>query len=265
VVKNLFATSSEFIIDGIKSKDIGIDGVSIIRINASEIQSPFMGAKSIIEEKIPNRDIPYFYGVSLEPIEFSLKFSTLDKEYDSKVLFELGKIFGKRTYVPFQSVDAMEKIYYVIATSPISIITYGQYRGWLEISLRCNAPWGWSLPEVSTFDLSDITAPTIIEIENKSNVNEYYYPELWIDLKGDSTGVILKNLSDGEREFQIQVENTNEQFYFNNQLKQIESSIGKYRLSNFNKKWLRLLQGVNRLEVTGKSVIQIRCQFPLFV
>ena len=52
-------TNSEFIIDGINSSDIGVDGAYLVRTD-SQITTPLMGEKSILEDSANNQDIPYF-------------------------------------------------------------------------------------------------------------------------------------------------------------------------------------------------------------
>jgi hypothetical protein len=150
------------------------------------------------------------------------------------------------------------------------LITFGLKKGWVQCHLRTSAPHAYLEEQISTFDFSDITSPATFEINAKFNVSNsrgeyYYYPQLWIDLRGDSTGVTITNNSDGGRVFQIQVENTLEEFYFNNQLKQIISSTGLNRLQNFNKNWLRLTAGNNILTVDMPCILQFRCQYPVYI
>jgi phage-related protein len=259
-----------FIIDGVNSSDIGVNGISIIRTDSGLVNTPFIGARDIVEEQVPYRDIPTFYKTIKKPIEFTLKFSLLDDEFTEEYRFQIAKLFGGDTYKSFQSTDFLGRIFYVICTNQSDLYLTGN-RGYFELQLRTSAPYSFSIPEISTFDLSDITEPTTIMLVNKSNVmhpkyQDYYYePELWIDLKGDSTGVTLTNTSDANRVFQIQVENTLEEFYFNNQLKQIVSSSGLNRLGNFNKNWLRLTYGQNLITVDNPCVIQIKSEFPLYI
>lgn len=264
-------TESSFIIDGIKSSDLGINGVSIIRLGGeTEISTPWIGGKDIIEEKIARKDIPYFYGTSKQPIEFSLKFSILDDVFSPEILLELGKIFGSGKYITFQSSDYMGKIFYVIATSPINPITYGQFKGWFEVTFRNSAPYCFSLPQISTFDLSTITTPTTIEIFNKSNVPDYkgdyyYYPEVYIDLKNNNTGITISNLSDDNRQTTLTGCTANDSIYMNGQMKQISATNTTSIFSKFNKKWFRLSYGLNRIQVNNPCIIQFKCQYPLYI
>jgi hypothetical protein len=265
-------TNSETIIDGINSKDLGINGLTLVRVGENEISTPWIGGKSIIEDSTPFSDVPYFYRTSKQPLEFELKFSLLDDEFNEDRLFELGRIFGQDRYFPIQTTDFLGKIFMVIATSQVNLITYGQFKGWFSVSLRCATPYALSIPQVNTFDFSDITTPTTFEIMAKFNVsdamgNYWYFPELWVDLKGSSTGFTITNNSDGGRKFGFEDLNLLESLYVNNRLKQIESSTGEYRLANmlYNKSFLRLVSGNNVLVIDKPCLLQFRCQYPIYI
>jgi hypothetical protein len=271
-VENLSFTNTETIIDGHNSKDLGIDGLMLVRIGESEISTPWIGGKSIIEDTISNRDIPTFYGVQKQPLEFEMKFSLLQNEFTPEHLFQLGKIFGQDRYFPIQSVDYLGVVFWVMATNQINIITYGNFAGWYSVNLRCNAPFGFSLPQISTFDLSDITSPTTIMLENRSNVmnpkfKDYYYePEIWIDLKSNSTAIKMLNASDKNRLFEFTQLNLLEEIYVNNRLQLIESSTGLNRLGKLtNHNFFRLIYGQNLITVYNPCVIQVKSEFPLYI
>jgi hypothetical protein len=265
-------TNSEMIIDGINSTDLGINGLMLVRMGDSEISTPWIGGKQIIEETIPFRDSPTFYRTQKQPLEFELKFSLLDDEFTEDRLFELGRIFGQDKYFPIQTTDFIGKIFMVISTSQINLITYGQFKGFFSVNLRCATPYALTVPQITTFDFSDIIEPTTFEIMAKFNVsdsygNYHYYPELWVDLKDISTGFTIINNSDGGRQFGFQNLDLLEQLYVNNRLKQIESSTGEYRLSNmlYNKNWLRLLAGNNVFTIDNPCILQLSCQYPIYI
>jgi phage-related protein len=260
-----------FIIDGVNSSDIGVSGISIIRLDGGLVNTPFIGGREIVEDRIPYRDIPTFYKTTKNPIEFTLKFSLLDDEFTEEHRFQIAKLFGGDTYKSFQSTDYLGRIFYVICTNQADLYLTGK-RGYFELNLRTSAPYSFSIPEVSTFDLSDIISPTTIMLENRSNVmhsklKEYYYePEVWIDLKSTSTGVRLTNTSDSNRIFEFTGLNLLEEIYVNNSLKQIQSNTGLNRLSKLtNHNFLRLAYGQNLITVNNKCVIQVKSEFPLYI
>ena len=93
---------------------------------------------------------------------------------------------------------------------------------------------------------------------------KYYKPKIEIELVNNNTDVSLKNLSNNGEIFSftglkpneiISIDNENEFIKSNNQLSN--------PFSKFNRKWLKLVYGVNRLEVTGQCNIAVKSQFPI--
>lgn len=263
-------TSEYFIIDGIKSSDIGVDGCLLIRTD-SEISRQIIGQKSVVKDIIRYRNIPYFYTVEKGVIEFDLKFSLQDNEFDDIRLFELGKIFAKDKYVEFQSMDYPGIVFYVIATS-IELITYGLYKGWIQVKLENCANFAFSPLKISTFDFSDLTSTQTFEIDAKFNVQHpkygyYYFPKLLIDMKGNATSITLLNLSDGNRQFGFTGLSVLESLEIDNELKQITSSTGNNRFDNMinNHAFFRLVYGKNIITVNTPCVLQFQCQYPVYI
>lgn len=252
--------STDFTFDGVTSQSMGI---FIVNINSSESSDPFMPSQSIKEEKRYNSHIPIFYGVEREPLEFELTLSLLDNEFTIAKRTELTKWLCRETYCEFISADNPDKIYNVISVSPIELITFGSLKGYFRVRFRCDAPWGWSALQLEEFDLSTSVTPTTITINNLSNAVKYLYPELEFTLVGDDTGITIVNLTNNNETFQFTNLAVGETIYVNNELKQIIGDAGMYRLSNFNKKWFRLVQSENEIQVTGKCLLSFRYKFPL--
>jgi len=256
--------SEFFIFDGINSQDMGLN---LVRMDSGFIETPYMGSKSMIKTKIPNKDIPYFYGVDKEVISFTLQFSLDDEsddEWTPEKTYEISKWLLHDTYKSFQSHDDLGKYYYVICINGENIYKVNN-KGYIELTFESNAPYAFSPIYLNEYDLELNTTTDIIQIENKSNINDdYYYPTIEIELKGTSTNFSLKNLSDGGREFAFSDLQTNETISVDNQNKYIISDVPSvYRFSKFNGNWFRLLYGINQIEITGECFITVRTQFPI--
>jgi len=263
-------TGMDFIINGVKSSDIGINGCYLVRTNA-EISYPLMGNKTIVEEKVDKRNAPYFYGVETEPLEFDLKFCLLEDRMTPDTLYDLAMVFAKDKYVSFESCDFIGRIFYVICLE-LNVITYGTYQGWIEAHLRTSSSNAFSNIEIATFDLSDLTAPTEIVITNKSNVmnlkyGEYIYePQITVDLLDNNTSFTFTNLSNGGEVFGFTGLTANESLTAYNKDRRIVSSTGNPRISKLiNKNWFKLVYGDNRIVIDKKMIVQIRSQFPLYM
>lgn len=267
----MLLTSEHFIIDGIKSSDIGVDGCIIIRTD-SQFSRQIIGNKSIIKDSVRYNNTPYFYTVEKDVMSFDLKFSLLDREFDEDIIFELGRIFAKDKYVSFQSCDFPSAEFWVICTS-MELVTFGQYKGWIEVTLENFAPFAVSPLQINTYDFSDLTTPQTFELNAKFNVthpkyNDFiYFPKIEIYLKGSSTGFTLTNFSDGGRTFGFSGLQIGESLIIDNELKQIESSTGLYRLDKMinNHNFFRLLAGKNILSIDKACVLQIICQYPIYI
>lgn len=261
------ATSQNFIINGVNSSDIGLNGVSIIRTDGGMFNSAYMGGLDIVEETVPYRTNPVFYRVQRRPIEFSLKFSFLEDLWTPDRLYEFASHFSSDTYVEFQTCDDLGKYYYVLCPNQSDITTNGMQQGWVELTLRTNASHAWSTIYEDQYDLSNNTSTQMIQLKNLSNISKYgfLYPEIEIKLLDTSTGFSLKNYNDGGRIVSFTGLNLLETIYLNGDRKEIISSTGLYRYNNWNKNWLRLPVGTSNIEVTGKCLITTRMRYALFV
>lgn len=262
--------SEYFIFDGVKSSDMGIH---LIRMESGMIPSPFFGGLNIEDERVKNKIVPYHYGVSKEPIEFTIQVSPLEREWTPQLRNKVGRWLVQDRYKPFQTADDMGKIYYAICTEAPNF-ELASNRGYLELTFKTNSPYVWTIPYIESFNLLNNNTTTIIEIENNSNVLEYFYPKMEISLlqlNGSATNtkqVKIKNLSDGGREFILGIKNNlvgNEVIGIDceNEIIKTANPIHSNVFSKFNRNWLRLVYGVNRLEVTGKCQLGFKSQFPI--
>ena len=258
--------SEYFIFDGIKSSDMGLYNVRVEQ--SGFIETPYWGGADIEEEYHKGKVTPYFYGIKREPIEFTVQFALADKymqseEWTSQKRNKIAKWLLHNTYKPFQTCDDLGKIYYVICISEGNLNLINT-KGYVELTFRCNSSFAWTPIYIENFDLSNNTTTQIIELENRSNVLKYYKPKIEIELVNNNTDVSLKNLSNGGEIFSftglkpneiISIDNENEFIKSNNQLSN--------PFSKFNRKWLKLVYGVNRLEVTGQCKLWIKSCFPI--
>jgi len=248
-----------FMFDGISSQDMGL---FIINIDSPK-PDPFIPAQNIIEEKRSKNHIPFFIGVEKQPLEFEITCSLLEGAFTPEKRMELSKWLCKEYYCDYISEDNPNLIYEVIMTNQADLTTFSNLQGYFTIQFRASSPWGYSPTYLETFDLSEITVPTTITINNLSNCVKYLYPEIEFTLSDTNTGISLSNLSNGGETFTFTNLTVNEKVYINNDRKQIISDLGLYRLGNFNRKWFRLIYGVNQIQVTGKCSLSFRYRFPL--
>ena len=238
-------------------------GLSIVRVDSGIPSVPYTSGKEILETH-PNKSLyPHFFGVKHQPLQFTVTFSTLEKNMDSAKLFTLANWLFQNEYKPFISEDNPSRIYYCIAVNPTEFTTNGSEEGYFTVDFRCRDGFGWSLPVIDEYDLTDI-ASTPLQITNFSNVLDYYYPEIEFELKSTNTGVSLVNSSDGGRTFAFSNLTIGESIYVDNQKRVIISDTNSNRFDKFNKNFFRLTKGVNYITVAGKCILRIKMTFPTF-
>lgn len=252
-----------FEFDGVRSDAYGLQ---IITLDTGFRNIPMVSGKNIIEDEVPRVNSPYFYRAKFQPLTFSLSFTTLDGVLDTEQLYDICSWLFPTSYKPFISSESPSKMLYCMGINQSDFMTNGiNSQGYFTIEFRCRDPYYLTLPQINNFDLSANTTYTNIQVTNYSNVTDYYYPEIEFELLDNATGIEIYNLNDGNRKFAFTSLTLLESVYVNNDKKQIISSTGNYRYDKLvDKKWLKLVRGVNNLKVVGKCNLQFRCQFPIF-
>ena len=255
--------SEHFIFNEIKSVDKEMYSV---HVDGGFVRDVIFGGQEIIEDEIASKPNPYFIKTKRRPLEFEMVISPLDKLWTPEKRQEIAQWLIHDEYKSFQTCDDLGKIYYIICTNPWEVETNGLRQGYMRLQFRADAFHAWSPVYYQEFDLSNNTS-TIITLENRSNVCNYYYPKLEILNLNSTQEIVLKNLNDNGREFKINNLHLNEIVGFDNEKKIIKSSLEEsdniFRLKDFNKHWLRLVYGKNQIQVTGKCILKVKSQFPI--
>lgn len=254
--------STGFTFDDITSQSMG---VQIVRLDNSLPSRPFTSAKEILEEHPNNSLMPNFLGVKYTPITFNITISSIDGgNMDINKMYELGSWLFKDEYKTFVSDDNPSKLFYVIFTNQVDFYTNGLDDGYFELQGRCRDGFAWTTPIIDEYDLSSNTTSTPITITNLSNVRDYFYPIVEVELVDTATGFSIVNNSDGGNTFTFTGLDLLETVYIDNEKRLIISNTGENRFSDFNKNWLRFKTGNNNLTVSGKCIVRIKSHYPIF-
>lgn len=263
--------SMYFIFDGIKSSDMGL---YIMRIGETGfVQTPYWGGADIHESKNRKKVTPYFYGVTRNNLEFPpLQLVLCDKnmqprKWTSDDRYRIAKWLCHDTYKEFISSDDLGKRYYVLAEAQTDLHLINT-QGYMEVKFRCNSSYGFSPIYIDQFDLSNNIETATIELENKSNVVNYYRPIIEFELVDNCTDIQFKNLSNGGKTMRFEGLNPNEIVSIDCENEIIKSNMPNSNpFSKFNvdekKYWLDLVYGVNQIEVTSKCKLWVRMQYPI--
>lgn len=271
----MISTATRIEYDGVSSEDYGI-----IVARTSGLPSYHSGLITNPQtQKILGIDKLFFYGNEKTPFTFDLE---LYKEtrwtiQDRKDVFHwLYKnsfrdlIFLHEEDNPDPD-DMYEDIYYnCMPIGEPEAIDYGGMYG-VRIRFQNSLPYATTRDIEQTYDLSANTTTTNITVNNYGNLNEYFYDmEIEFTLVDDSTGITLVNTDDANRTFQFTGLSAGETVTVNNLYGDIVSDTGLNRLSNFNKTWFRLAEGLtetteNIVTVTGKCLLTISARFPIII
>lgn len=241
-----------FIYDGISSE---IYGLRIAELNAQGVNES-MGSSDveIVSQKLFRRSTPYFFGSTASPVlSFSMT-AFSEEEIDAEFFQLIQKIyFSSRTYKKLQidQVD-MQGVYFDAILKEPTIVRVGNLLQGIKFTVSCNAPFAFNFPKTVTYPYTAAIVDSTIVFNNTSDdTGNYLYPDTIITMNSFGGNVSITNLSDSNRISSFTAMSASEILTVNNSLQTIESSTGLKRLSNFNKKFLRLVPGVNRLRIQG--------------
>lgn len=260
---------NSFVFNGIPCEDYDL----MIYDFGSNSQSAgnFASGVSIIEEALPSRYKPYFYGIKFEKkLEFNMVFGVNQRRIDSGAFldrYELEMIamwltgHDKYLWLEIQQ-DDLRYVRYNCIVSNLEIIEEGNVPWALKATVVCDSPYAYLYPQEFQYD---VAGTATVEFFNESGHNGYYKPIIEFELS-DGNGFSITNLSDNNRTLSFSG---------------TPSSISKIRVDNdrciitndqnlnaypyFNFKFLRLLQGENKLVVKGNGILKIICEFPVNV
>jgi hypothetical protein len=128
------------------------------------------GHREIIEDQIPGRDIPYFYEVKDEPLEFDVVFALKKPMTKAAIRQIVQEFLSPRIYkeLEFGTFDYLLWIkqsptYNIIFTEETSI-TYtdsidqngiNQFVGYFTLHARCDRPYGYQKVEITKNELKE--------------------------------------------------------------------------------------------------------------
>lgn len=240
------------------SSDLGIINC---QLNGGLFEENFIPEREIRETSIRGNSKPYFHGIDLKPLEFSLTFAFKDgfdgvnSDERNYKLRELARWLNKPYYIPFGIVGD-ERIFYVMAVDKSELFHNGMSQGYVTINFRCDAPWAYS--KIKHINLGNIPTGGHLDFINNGDLD--ILPEIWITKLGTGEFKIV-NESYGGKDFSFTELLAQETVYVNNEKEYIESDRPlTYRYDNFSNNYLSLPVGINRLCFYGDATVKFRYQ-----
>lgn len=233
----------------------------------AQSNSRFASGVSIVEEKIPTRWKPYFYGVKFEDkLNFTLVFGVNEQrvsanDYLSRQEMETvaSWLTGHNGYKWLEIIQPdMEYARYRCIITGLEVIEFGWIPWALKATVECDGPYAYERSKTFTY-----TGSGKFSLYNESGHNGYYYPVLDLALSGGGNISII-NESDKNREFKltgIPASVKKIQVDCDHGIITCDAGINMYPYCNLN--FLRLKRGRNILNITNSGTTQITCEFPV--
>lgn len=266
-------------------KDRKISGIFAATLDNDFYDEALLGSTNIVEEIVPKRDMPYFYGISREPLEFEVTFAFKKPMsiYEIKEYVEM--FYDNETYqtLAFEREDGfITPIYYVIVTGEPEIEYMRQdtdeYIGYFKLNFRCNAPYGFEERRITLEESSSNPNNTIypIDLSFASMDTNRYLIELavtknegQIEIKNTINGVSYSfKFRDVKKDEIIRIDGRNKRItshiLVGNELQDPEESI-YLRWLERNKGFIPLSNKVNNFTVAGAVDVRITYSIPRFI
>lgn len=252
---------SSFIFNNVPSEIYDLRVFDFSPSNPGEGQAG--GEVKINEQWLYRREKPYFYGRYYDTsLEFDLtvgSFSYIDANTRSAIQEWL---LGKSVYLPLRIVqDDLSDITYNVILTQQSNIYIGNLNYALTLHAKCDRPWGIYYPPVLTKTYPSGSVVESFEYYNSSVYNGYNKPTVTFTIGGGSSieynFFSIINETDSDREFRFDNLDPYEVITVDNDKGIITSSGSSLRIGNFNKNFLRLLQGGNTLSISG-SITELK-------
>lgn len=243
-----------FIFDGVPSEQFGL---FLCNINQTGKQTYDGGGNiKIHTSKTALMDYNYLMGIEYdEMFEFKMTFGSIQPKDKFDISLINNWLIGHSEYKKLQILQHdMTHVYYNCILNDYKIVSFGNYAYAFECTVICDRPW--SLGNTRTYNIKKGTSILL----NESHTNRLTYPILSFTTNQANATVSIVNASNDNWETKFTGLSSGETITVDNQLQLITSSLGLFRLGNFNKHWLELVPRNNKLIVSG-AVNEVKIKF----
>lgn len=249
------SSSLHFTYDGISSEEMGLLNVNT---KGGLYTEPFLASRSINEITVRGKRKPYFVDTIEEPLTFSFSF-LFNEGYNTEKIRKVTRWLKQSYYKPLIFSDSPERVFYCLCVDESQLIHNGLQQGYVELTMRCDAPHSYS--PFYTSPIYDSTVESIIEFQNNSD--DILLPEISIEKINSAGDISIINLSNAGEEMTFTDLGDTEQLYVDCENEYIETDAPMiYRYDNHNGYYLELLpQSINRLSLVGDFKIQFRYRY----
>lgn len=236
-----------FIWDGTPSS---VYGLKICSWDSTPTDYNGGSSMELIEDQAPRSLKKYLLGAfPSKPLEFEMAIYSEEPMPDYKTQMIKKWLFGypDKYRKLFIIKEGLSDVFYeCYLNDPQDKIINGN-NGW-TFTVHCNAGGAWENERTQRYTPTD---GGTITFNNTSGSNDYMYPTVKFKMSA-AGGFSIENSSDNDRTMAFTDLSANEIITVNGETGVVESSNpAAHRFGNFNKKYLRLVSGVNSLVCTG--------------
>lgn len=251
------------IFDGIPSENYNLMILSFE--NSGELSETNAGAEvSTFETWIPRRPQPFHYGNYLNtPLEFDITLGAIDPIIGLD-RSRIGKwLLGRGTYLKLQICEDDIQNFYINVIFTATNKYVGNVQRGITLHAVANSPWWYEMPRTLSYNFTGNTIKNFTaDFYNDTDANVYMYPYVDFTLNSIGNSMSITNITDNNRVFSFTGISPYEHITVDCDKQIITSSTGLYRMTNFNKQWLRFVPGLNKLHIiSGIGILKITYQF----
>lgn len=252
---------SYFVFDNQSSQKFGL---VIGTIGAAGVQTfDTYSDVEVIKDRSARGFESYYYGRRLPdeltiPVEIVSESGRPYQRFEERAIQEW--LFGRKEAKFFSIVDPeMGNVSYLcFLKRPRVIVHAGNIAGW-AFDMVCSTPAAFTdLVETPYECVNDASR---IQFHNLSDMDGYLFPEMSIQMLGNSTTLMIENLTDNNRRFHLTNLRQGEQIYIDNKRQIMTSGSGANIFQHFNLNWFRFGVGFNDMLVTGRCILTFRNRF----
>ena len=209
-------------------------------------------------KKTINEDKNTLHSTELSNQEFTIKIALFNDVFTSIVEMpinkrrELVEWLCKDYYLPFQTFENQSIFFYVMFSEVTRNYITNNNSGYLELKAKCDSAYC-----ASHFDIYNLKCEDelFVELPNKGDIETKPTIEI---LALDDSGITIKNLTNGKTiELTTQ---ENEVIDIDCQGLYIKSSLVKNKYKEFNRTFITLPRGINRIKIEGNCKIKFKYQ-----
>ena len=213
------------------------------------------GSMEIYNKKLYRRSKPFFYGSAVgDNAEYELSF-TSPEDIDSRTSELIQKwLFSSRSYKKLMIIQPdMQDVYMNVILNNPEVVREGNLIRGYTCTAQCDSPFGgWKFPKTKNYTYTaEVTDSTVVFNNTSDDNGSYLYPHFVITMNNAGGDIFITNQSDGNRVSSFVDLSPSEVLTVDNSLQQMSSSTDLIRMSNFNKKFFRLVPGINQIRFQG--------------